>query len=169
MGYYQGDYYRGARGDPFWGALLGGLKRVGGMLLGAPLGGGAPAAAGMAGKVMAGGKMAVQRVGSAIIKHPVISAAGAAGAMGALGGAGVEKMMMAAGEGHRGFHLCKSKHGCKSGQWVRNRRMNPCNVKALRRAARRAHGFLRISKKLVHYYTPKAHKGKAFIRTKRRA
>jgi hypothetical protein len=50
----------------------------------------------------------------------------------------------------------------------RRRRMNPLNLKALRRANRRAHGFLRAVRGAVRYYTPKAHKGKPYVHFKKR-
>ena len=154
MSYYTGDYYRG---DPFWGSLFGAVKRVGGALLGAPLGGGGGKISKMLGEgplVTRGGKI-VQAVKSGIIKHPVLSAAGAAGAIGMLGGAAAEKMLAAGGACPKGFHICKSKHGCKSGQCVRNRHMNPCNPRALRRAVRRATRFTHLAMKTIHLVHPK--------------
>jgi hypothetical protein len=98
---------------------------------------------------------AVVRAGKGmIIKHPVLSAAGAAGALGALGTAGVEHMM-GPGGAPRGYHHCKSKHGCKHGQWVKNRHMNPCNPRALRRAVRRATRFTHLAMKTIHLVHPK--------------
>jgi hypothetical protein len=161
MGYYQGDYYAGARGDPFWGSLIGVAKRVGGALLGGSFGGGKakpvlssiPAAMG---GIQAAGRAIIKRGGQAIIKHPVLSAAGAAGVGGMVAGAAGEALMTGGGGGHvRGFHLCKSKHGCKSGQWVRNRHMNPCNPRALRRAIRRATRFTKLAMKTIHLVHPK--------------
>jgi hypothetical protein len=63
--------------------------------------------------------------------------------------------LMAGGCAPKGFHHCKSKHGCKSGQWVRNRHMNPCNPRALRRAIRRATRFTRLAMKTIHLVHPK--------------
>jgi NAD(P)H-dependent flavin oxidoreductase YrpB (nitropropane dioxygenase family) len=103
---------------------------------------------GAAGRVIQAGK-------GMIIKHPVLSAAAAAGAVGMLGGAGVEALMTGPGGAPRGFHRCKSKHGCKHGEWVRNRHMNPCNPRALRRAIRRATRFTRLAMKTIHLVHPK--------------
>lgn len=156
MGYYQGDYYAGARGDPFWGALLGVAKRVGGALLGGARGGGGPkmlpAAAGgipaaMGGAVSAGRAIIKRGVG-AIIKHPVLSAAGAAGVGGMVLGAGGE--MLARPGMHPGFHVSR-----KTGKMVRNRHMNPCNPRALRRAIRRATRFTHLAMKTIHLVHPK--------------
>jgi hypothetical protein len=156
MGYYQGDYYAGARGDPFWGALIGLARKGIGLALGGIRGGGAPRIGTPATMAQLGEKAgAIVRAGKGmIIKHPVLSAAGAAGALGALGTAGVSHMM-GPGGAPRGFHHCKSKHGCKSGQWVRNRHMNPCNPRALRRAIRRATRFTHLAMKTIHLVHPK--------------
>jgi hypothetical protein len=97
----------------------------------------------------------MQQVGRAIIKHPVITAAGAAGAMGAVGvgaGALAEKRHMAGGQ--KGYHVSK-----KTGKVVRNRRMNVCNPRALRRSLRRAHGFAKLAMRTIHIVHPKK-KGK---------
>jgi hypothetical protein len=92
---------------------------------------------------------------AAIIKHPVLSAAGAAGVVGAAVTAGAEHLMDGAGCAPKGFHHCKSKHGCKTGVFVRNRHMNPCNPRALRRAIRRATRFTRLAMKTIHLVHPK--------------
>jgi len=187
MSFYgqKGDFYSGRtgyyRGDP------GFLSNVFGGIVGAAKG-----------YITSGGSWlgaARGAVGGFVKQHPVISAAGAAGtamvgeqvvthlpgrmpvpmrtgggrtlpgSMGTpvvRGGMG----MGAPGAGMRGYHVIKK--GPHAGGLTRNRRMNPCNVRALRRAARRAHGFLRISRKLVGYYTPKHPKGRAFIRARKR-
>ena len=61
-------------------------------------------------------------------------------------------------------------HGWQApGTWcVRSRHMNPLNVKALRRADRRAHSFLRISRKLVKHFVAKQPKGRGYISARRR-
>lgn len=81
--------------------------------------------------------------------------------------------------GMRGYHLNKSneydpsQHGKivvpKHSKLVRNRHMNVANPRALARAARRAHGFLRLSSKFVRYYTPHKHKGRAYIGKRRKS
>ena len=50
---------------------------------------------------------------------------------------------------------------------VKNRSMDVCNVRALRRASHRAHGFIKLTRHLVGYYQPKKPKGRAFIKRKR--
>jgi len=162
MGYYQGDFYRGTRGDPGFFSFLGGLaKSAVGLIPGVGPGWSAilkstpkavaPAAAGLA---SAGGLSMIKRgtaaVSSAIIKHPVLSAAGAAGAMGAASGVVAGHMMAAPGAHIKGMHISK-----KTGKMVRNRHMNVCNPRALRRAVRRAHGFSKLAMRTIHLVHPK--------------
>lgn len=63
------------------------------------------------------------------------------------------------------------KHGVQApGTWcVRRRHMNPANFRALRRADRRAHAFLRMSTKVVRHFTAKAKKGRAYVHFKRKS
>jgi hypothetical protein len=49
----------------------------------------------------------------------------------------------------------------------KRRRMNPLNIKALRRADRRARSFLKISARLVKHFVGKKKRGKAYIKTSR--
>jgi hypothetical protein len=148
VSYYMGDYY----GDPFWG-FLGRLAKTG-LSLATGLGGPRK----VAGAAMPGGAI-VKRAGGAImtagaaagrmiVKHPVLSAAGAAGALGVGAGAIAEREMRG-GVRPKGFHL--NKHG----KLVRNRRMNPCNPRALRRAIRRATRFTRLAMHTIHLVHPK--------------
>src|SRR5215831_7123891 len=161
MSYYQsqGDFYQ-SQGDPFFGALaglaLGGLsklfKRSPKSVPGAGL-----------------GERVAMGVGTAIgtmRKHPVISGAGGLG-LGLVTGAGISRMggrapMMAA-PGQRGFHISK-----RTGKLVRNRRMRVTNTKALRRAIRRAEGFSRIAKKVLHFTSPRRVHGRGVFRIRRR-
>lgn len=180
MGYYMGDFYRGDPG--FWSGLWGLAKGAVGMIPGV-----GPIASKVLNVLPGGARTAVPRLPAAasataaaassvvsaakgmIVKHPVLSAAGAAGAIGTMAGMGAEALMSPGAACPKGYHPCKSKkHGCKKGPCVRNRHMNVCNPRALRRAARRAHGFLRLSRHLVRYYSPKAHKGRAYIGRPRR-
>jgi len=116
MGYYQGDYYAGGRGGIgsfFQGALglassfIPGVGGVVGKVLSKVA---RPAAAGMAatGGIVGAGRAIAARGTAAIIKHPVLSAAGAAGAVG-LVGAGIEHQHY--GRGRRpdeGLTTCRS-------------------------------------------------------------
>ncbi len=168
MPYYMGDYYRGdpGIGSFFRKALSFGasfIPGIGGGISRAISGAGAralPAAAGVAttGIVRRAGTMmghGAASVGRIISKHPVLSAAGAAGAIGALGGFEGERMVAGgAGGAPRGFHRCKHPGRCKS-EFVRNRRMNVCNPRALRRSLRRAHGFVKLAMRTIHLVHPK--------------
>jgi len=75
------------------------------------------------------------------------------------------------GASARGYHMSKPR---KCGgvlippHLVRNRRMRATNPKALRRAIRRAKGFERLARKVMHFVSPRAHKGRAVFKTKRR-
>jgi hypothetical protein len=148
MGYYQGDYYRG---DPGFFSVLGGLaKKAVGFIPGV----GPALSAGLetltrktasSAIVKAGSGSLLKRVGAGakqvIAKHPVLSAAGAAGAVGLAAGGVAGRMLR--GHGGGGKH---------------HRRMNPCNVRALRRAIRRAHGFEKIARKVMRFSSPHKHK-----------
>lgn len=165
MSYYMGDYYRG---DPGIGSFFAGLakKAVGfipgiGPALSAVLPGGAKSAG------------AITKIGSAakgvMVKHPVLSAAGAAGAIGVMG-AGAEKVltMGAGGACPKGHHISHSKHAKHFGQCVKNRRMNSCNPRALRRAVRRLHSFARHYRRTVGFVTPHPKKGRMYFKSKRK-
>jgi hypothetical protein len=148
MGYYQGDFYGRPgmyRGDPGFFSFLGGLaKKAVGFIPGVgPIASGAIEAVSGGLAKRAGGAM--KSVGGAIVRHPVLSAAGAAGAIGI--GAGVTGSRMLGG--HR-----KCKHiNPRTGKCVR--RMRVTNPRALRRAIRRAHGFARLAMKTIHLVHPK--------------
>jgi len=183
MSYYMGDYMpgRGGRGDYYRGdpglrSFFGGIvKRAVGMIPGVgPIvqgamdifkGGGGSAVE----KATAAAAAAAGAAKTAIIKHPVLSAAAGAGAV-AAAGAGLERMVMGGGARAKGHVLRKCGQTLKSGKIGKcHRRMNPCNVHALRRASRRAHAFLKISRRLVSYYTAKKPKGRAYIRHRKRS
>ena len=161
--FYQGDFYRGYRGDPGFFSFLGGLAKtaagfipgVGGVASKAlaliPHGGGAIAKSGIGTMAKAGlGKMSASKLGRAVIKHPVLSAAGAAGAVG-LGAGALAGRAMGRGGGMR-----------------KRRRMNPCNIHALRRSIRRAHSFSRIARKVLRFTSPRPPKGRMTFRVHRK-
>lgn len=149
MSYYQGDYYRG---DPGFFSFLGGIakKAVGfipgvGPALSTAIEAITPRASSGIVRVAESGNLAgkLARVSAGakqvIAKHPVLSAAGAAGAIagaGALAGRALGRRGMVPG-------------------MKRHRRMNPCNVRALRRAIRRAHGFERIARRVMKFTSPR--------------
>jgi hypothetical protein len=149
MGYYQGDFYGGARGDPFFGALLGLGKSLIGKLSG--LGGGKLLGGGGGGMPggSVGGRMApmLERGGKLILKHPVLSGAGAAGAISVAG-----RALGGPSAAHKRY-MKKLKWGTDEGR--RRKRMNVCNPRALRRAIRRTHGFARLAMKTIHLVHPK--------------
>src|SRR5258708_3322833 len=171
MGYYMGDYYAGMRGGCGSGSFFKGIASLGASFIPGVGGGlskmieraGRPISMLGGGAAATGGRV-VKAVGGAVMRHPIISAAGAAGIIGvAVGG----KHLLSGGMCPKGHHI--SRKGKNAGACVRNRRMNPCNVHALRRASRRAHAFLRISRKLVGYYQPKKHKGHPFIKARKKS
>lgn len=175
MPYYSGDYYVGDyyTGDPGFGSFLGKIfspfvapvKAVVGAVRGA-LGGGSPAAAGIAsraGAMARAGAPIVRRVGGAVARHPVLTAAGAAGTIGVLAGRprGVAPMQ---GVAPRGFHISRM-----TGAIVKNRRMRVTNPRALRRAIRRATGFARLAKRVLRFTSPRPPRGRAYFKVRGRS
>jgi hypothetical protein len=177
MGYYQGDYrrgdfYRGTAGDPFLGGLFSKVFSVGKSLLG--LGGGGASTSAIEKAVSSGiskvssfpGVGAMKQIGGKAIgivkQHPVITGAGAAGIIGAVGGAVGTTIMHPALKG-RGFHISR-----KTGKMVKNRHMNPCNPRALRRAIRRAHSFERLAKHVIGFSSPRKPHGHMYFKRKRK-
>ena len=165
MSYYMGDFYGGMRGygtryigyggpgvgDPGFFSFLGGIaKKAVGFIPGV-----GPALSAGLSMIKTGGAKSAVRVGSdivtaaktAVIKHPVMSAAGAAGAI------GVGAMAAGAAIEHRVGGRGKCKHLTPSGKC--RRRMNVCNPRALRRAIRRTHGFAKLAMKSIHIIHPK--------------
>jgi hypothetical protein len=177
MGYYQGD--------PGFLSFIPRLLRFGGRtaMQIAGIGGrqvprALPTAAGAgAGSITRAATAAVERVVSpvtgAIARHPGVALGGTLAAAGAaaLG----EHMlapghpgMMPPGMAPRGFHMSKARRGHPS-HLVRNRRMRVTNPRALRRAIRRATGFARLARRVLHFTSPRAPRGRAIFRHKRRA
>jgi hypothetical protein len=147
MGYYMGDYYAGARGDPGIGSFLGGLaKKALGFIPGVgPLLSGAVGALTTRGGAATAGRAVVKSVGGAITRHPAMSAAGAAGIAGLAGGAIAERMV---GGRRKCKHVNPLTGKCR-------RRMNVCNPRALRRSIRRTHGFAKLAMRTIHLIHPK--------------
>lgn len=117
-----------------------------------------PGVGGMAGKVLSkipsGVRGGMARVGTAIVKHPVISAAAGAGAVatmgaGAAGRAGA--FGRPAGKHPSARHLRALAMGLKRAR----PRMNVTNVHALRKALRRTHGFAKLAMRVIHITHPK--------------
>jgi hypothetical protein len=150
MSYYRGDYYRGDyyRGDPGFLSFLGGAaKAIGGFSPGVgPLISAGGQALSKIGASKAIVKAVPRAVGPAtsvlgklkggVLKHPVLSGAGAAGLAGAAAGIAGTKLLSHGGGRKR-------------------RRMRATNTKALRRALRRAYAFERIAMKTIHLVHPR--------------
>jgi hypothetical protein len=158
MGYYMGDYYAGSRGDPGIGSFFKGIASLGASFIPGVGGGISKAIAKIgAGRAATAAVGVASAAGGAIMRHPIISAAGAAGIVGL--GAAAEmrgvRPALSGGVCPKGYHLCKSKHGCKRGMFIKNRHMNVCNPRALRRSLRRAHGFAKFAMKAIHLTHPK--------------
>lgn len=68
--------------------------------------------------------------------------------------------------GTKGTHMIKK--GPHAGQWTRNRHRNVANIRALRRALSRAHGFERICRKVMHFVSPHKSRGRPVFRRRRR-
>ncbi len=183
MPYYMGDYYAGDMGDPGFLRFLGraasgfGLtKRFFGSRVGSALARVIPGgpivsrAAGALSRAASMGKMVVRAhpAGTAVagivassgaiaaISHRAAPAAAGMAMMPRMAPAGLEAPM-------RGFHLSR-----RTGAMVRNRRMRVTNPKALHRAIRRAMGFARLARRVLHFVSARAPKGRAIFRTKRR-
>jgi len=95
----------------------------------------------------------LRQAGGAIIKHPVLTAAGAAGAV-ALGAGELGRMGTfgrPAGKHPSMRHLRALAMGLRRAR----PRMNVTNVHALRRSLRRVHGFARLAMKVIHIVHPK--------------
>jgi len=98
------------------------------------------------------GAKAVSAAGGAIVKHPVISAAGAAGALAATGTMGrAGTFGRAPGKHPSARHLRALAMGLRRAR----PRMNVTNVHALRRALRRTHGFAKLAMRVIHLTHPK--------------
>ena len=179
MSYYRGDYYAGGIGS-FFGKIfkpiasmaasfipgVGPLisKGISAIPMGAAKSGAIASAAGAGMSMVKAGAGAIR---SGIVKHPVLSAAGAAGAAGLGIGAvsrGMHPAAMTPGGQimGRGFHVSK-----KTGAVVRNRRMNPCNGRALGRATRRLHAFAKRYRKVVGFVAPHKPKGRMYFKKRK--
>jgi len=169
MGYYnaaRGDYrtYGYGRGDPgFLSSLWKGVKKIAGPVLGGLIGGPIGAVVGGLGGGGGGGYGTPPIVAAKPTPQfrtqlgpfqqtsfypPVPRMPGGASlvptahermasASAGMGGAGCP----------RGYHLAKD----GSGRWVRNRRMNIANPRALRRAMRRVQGFEKMAKRTITF------------------
>jgi len=146
----MGDYKTyGYAGDPgwlssIWKAVKKPLMRIGGALIGGPIG-----------AVLTGAA-----VGSAVVSAVTPGPPALAPPPGSIGGAvsfpgGTTVSVAGVLPGHAamgahapaGFHLDKA----TKSRWVRNRRMNVANPKALRKAMRRVQGFEKLAKRTIQF------------------
>jgi len=162
MSYYRGDYYRGDyyRGDPFIGGLLGiaGRAAVGlGRTVARRAAGAARALAGMR------PAQAARTLGREVVLPTAVatitSRAVTGGVPAVMPGGGEEvfpeipsMMPGAKGQCPPGYHLNKadSMRGPKGTYCVKNRKMNPLNPRALKRALRRSEDFEGIARRTVN-------------------
>jgi hypothetical protein len=128
--YYQGDYYQAGGFLGSIGKALGGAVR--GLVTGGPIG-------------------AITGAASALIKRPSVTPIPATG-MALVGGGG--QPMIAPVPGVVGFAQRVIPGGASGFEYRRRRRMNPLNIKALRRALRRAKGFERQAKRVGSFFQP---------------
>lgn len=134
MSYYvpqRGDYY--GRGDPgFLSSIWKGVKAVGKVILGVPA------------KQPVGTAIGVGMAGQGIYNLAMPGGAQVGGAMTVPQNGGT---MMTGGCCPAGYHPDK-RTGTKC---VRNRRMDVCNSKALRRSMRRVQGFEKLAKRTISF------------------
>jgi hypothetical protein len=163
MSYYMGDYYQGG----FFGSLFSGIKGLAGGLLGIPRSGGGGKTVVMQPAGPANPASEATQLGALLARgrglasrHPVLSAAAAAG----LGAAGLGSMALARRAKGKGLHPAVA--AAIGGR--RHKRMNPYNPRALRRAVRRAHAFSRMARKILRFTSPRAPKGHAFFKSRKR-
>jgi hypothetical protein len=146
----MGDYKTyGYAGDPgwlssIWKAVKKPLLRIGGALIGGPVGAVVTAAS------VGGAVVAATRPGTPALAPPPGSIGGAVSFPGGttVSVAGVLPQHAAVGaHAPAGYHLDKA----TKTRWVRNRRMNIANPKALRKAMRRVQGFEKLAKRTIQF------------------
>lgn len=156
MPYYgAGDYYRGGDNYAGRGDFLGigkALKKLNPLKLVGNLLGNVPIVGGIA-------KTLIPGIGSPPT-NMIIAPRGAPEP----GIAGIVHRALPGGSTGLGYYN-------KKGEWKEGKRprMDVGNIKALKRASRRAHGFLKSVRGVVRYYTAKSPKGKAYVAFKKRA
>ncbi len=143
----MGDYKTyGYAGDPgFLSSVWKVVKAVGKSFLGIP-----PKAVPVAAPLIAGGGMglAVANYGGPAAPVARLPGYGATGpAMYGAGGAAFGPPGAPGGACPSGYHLAKD----GSGRYVRNRRMNVANPRALRKAMRRVQGFEKLAKRTISF------------------
>jgi len=158
VSYYSnkvGDYRTyGYAGDPGWlSSIWKGIKKIApvvlGTMIGGPVGGAIGAAAGGRSVATPPFQPPPGTIGGAVSFPGGINISGAMVPSGGKGGRRVMRpsSVPATGECPTGYHLAKD----GSGRWVRNRRMNIANPKALRRSMRRVQGFEKMAKRVINF------------------
>ena len=172
MPYYgaKGDFYSGRTGyyrrygDPgFFSNLLGDVKNIVTRNV-IPMITGIPAAAATAASAAV---PAVSRAISTVSRHPVISAAAAAGTSAVVGGM-LSKGRKTISPGVMTLPGAGGQTQLVSVGGRRRRRMHVTNVKALRRAIRRARGFEKIARKVMGFTSPRKPKGRVYFKARRK-
>jgi len=153
MSYAQrpmGDYKTyGYAGDPgFLSSLWKGIKRIAPRIIGMAVGG--PVGAVITGATIGGGIIAATKPRAPALPAPPGSIGGAVSFPGGttVSVAGVLPSHAAVGaHAPAGYHLDKA----TKSRWVRNRRMNIANPRALRKAMRRVQGFEKLAKRTIQF------------------
>jgi len=153
MSYAQrpmGDYKTyGYAGDPGWlSSIWKGVKKLAPRLLGAAVGG--PIGAVITGATIGGAVIGATKPRAPAALPPPGSIGGAVTMPGGttISVAGVLPTHAAIGaHAPAGYHLDKATRS----RWVRNRRMNIANPRALRKAMRRVQGFEKLAKRTISF------------------
>lgn len=191
--YYRGDYYRG---DPGFLSSVGKLAAGALKIVAAPFNPAAAIGLGMSlfkPSVRQGTALAPMPKGQLpTFAGPTQIALGGFGGMnimapppgGYVSPAGAQAVAMAKACGVKGVHANKSTYITRGGgtsHWpqelivhakgsecVRIRRMNVANPRALRRSLRRLSGFAKLARRVLHFTSPRAARGRPAFRFKRR-
>lgn len=171
--YYRGDYYRGnyAAGGIFGsiGKFIGNVAK--GVVKATPIGRVLDV---VAPKLLASGQTGPPaQLAPPMISVPVMPSPGFGGAVSRFlpgGATGFEVQLPDQRPGRRPGDTGRVGHFKKDGTWTNRARprMNAGNMKALRRANRRARSFLHAARSAVRYFTPRAPKGKAYVSFKKK-
>jgi len=146
----MGDYKTyGYAGDPGWlSSIWKGVKKIARPIVGAMIGG--PVGAVITGATVGGAVVSATRRPAAPAAPPPGSIGGALTMPGgtSISVAGVLPSHAAVGaHAPAGYHLDKKTRS----RWVRNRRMNIANPRALRKAMRRVQGFEKLAKRTISF------------------
>lgn len=146
----MGDYKTyGYAGDPgFLSSLWKGVKKIARPLIGGLVGG--PVGAIITGATVGGAVVSAMKPGPPQLAPPPGAIGGAVSFPGGttVSVAGVLPSHAAVGaHAPSGYHLDKA----TKSRWVRNRRMNIANPKALRKAMRRVQGFEKLAKRTIQF------------------